>query len=569
MIKKQKDLSGENLGNYKIISKLGRGGMATVYKAHELSLNRIVALKVLSDQLSENPEFIKRFQREAQAAAALNHPNIVQIYFIGEEEGTHYFSMEYLKGKSLAEITKEEGSISYEKAIPIIIQVAKALREAHRIGLIHRDIKPSNIMIDSSENVKVTDFGIAYVMQAETKLTKEGSIIGTPEYLSPEQCEAKPVDGRSDIYSLGVTFYEILTGKTPYKADTPVSMLMKIVKGNFIPINEVKPDVPKAVQKIVEKMMNTKVEERYQNIDELLDSLNEIDRESIPSLVEHTKQIHEPSKKKESHALKNFFIAAIVIIAIIGGGYATWYFLNKDKNKDTTSPQPLTNTEQTQPATTDETKTTEDTAKTETVNESTEVNQTQTTTEDITSDETSSEPSGKEATTKSVTSSSAKDTDTSSTADPGLTTPKKEKKAVAVSKPKPPSNSVVVTTIGDEDKADIITSYVQATLSRKEFLVMDSPSLMNKDIKDIARFHLIVSSKHLASTTLRYYGNATQQYTVSITMKVVLPKNGKIIAGPFYRTVKYTAINAEENLREAVEKLTLEMQSNLKQKVKL
>jgi serine/threonine-protein kinase len=279
MIVKEQDLTGKNLSNYKILDKLGKGGMATVYKAHELSLNRVVALKVLSPRLSEDTEFIKRFQREAQAAAKLNHSNIVQIYAIGEEKGIHYFAMEYIKGKTLAQIKNEEGILTAARAIPIIRQVAEALGEAHKVGLVHRDIKPSNIMIDASGRAKVTDFGIAFVAEAKTKLTREGSIIGTPEYLSPEQCEGKPLDGRSDIYSLGVTLYEMLSGKTPYEADTPVSMLMKIVQGNFLPLDQVNPNVPLPVQKMVEKMMQTDTQKRYTNVDELLESLQEVEKE--------------------------------------------------------------------------------------------------------------------------------------------------------------------------------------------------------------------------------------------------------------------------------------------------
>ncbi|MCP4220355.1 MAG: protein kinase [bacterium] len=279
MIVKEPDLTGKELSNYKIISRLGKGGMATVYKAHELSLNRMVALKVLSHRLSEDTQFIKRFQREAQAAAKLNHPHIMQVYAIGEEDGIHYFAMEYIKGETLSDIVKEHKTMTPDRSVPLMMQVAEGLHVAHEAGLIHRDIKPSNIMLDPAGKAKVTDFGIAYVMSAETKLTTEGSIIGTPEYLSPEQCNGKPVDARSDIYSLGVTFYEILTGKTPYEADTPVSMLMKIVKGTFPPLSEVAPGLPESIRNIVEKMMDTDPNNRYADMRELGDALGEAAQE--------------------------------------------------------------------------------------------------------------------------------------------------------------------------------------------------------------------------------------------------------------------------------------------------
>jgi serine/threonine-protein kinase len=333
MTNKDSDLIGKTIGNYKIISKLGSGGMAVVYKAHELSLNRIVALKVLSSHLSENNEFIKRFEREARAAAKLNHPNIIQIYAIGEEEGIHFFSMEYVKGKTLAEIIEEEKKLTYDKAIPIIIQTAEALSEAHKHGIVHRDMKPSNIMVNNNGTVKVTDFGIAYVSQ-ETKLTKSGSIIGTPEYLSPEQCEAKTIDNRSDIYSLGVTFYELLSGKTPYKADTPVSMLLEIVKGNFPPLNEVNPDIPEFIQKIVEKMMQTKPEDRFNNANELIESLKKHMEKSISTKdfekEKHIERLYEPEKRK-NRGLK-FAGVFIVILMICAGAFFALKYFKKDKN---------------------------------------------------------------------------------------------------------------------------------------------------------------------------------------------------------------------------------------------
>ncbi len=365
MIIKELNLIGQQLANYKVIDKLGSGGMATVFKAHELSLNRMVALKVLSPQLSEDTGFIKRFQREAQAAAKLNHPNIVQVYAIGSDQGVHFFAMEYVKGQSLAEIKKEKGKLPPARAASIIRQVSEALAEAHGAGLVHRDIKPSNIMIDANGKPKVTDFGIAFVSEAKTKLTRDGSIIGTPEYLSPEQCEGKTVDGRSDLYSLGVTLYELLSGKTPYEADTPVSMLMKIVKGEFQPLGEVNPDVPQPLLDIVEKMMKTDPDERYGSMTEVADLLKQYGQPqtgnlSAPSAaaavpgpvtgpetlaeeadtptqtvepveaVEAVEQHYEPAKKKGP--LVGLMIALTVVL-LMGGIFAAKVFIFDKQDK--------------------------------------------------------------------------------------------------------------------------------------------------------------------------------------------------------------------------------------------
>ncbi len=542
MTSKDLDLIGKTIGNYKIISKLGSGGMAIVYKAHELSLNRIVALKVLSSHLSENNEFIKRFEREARAAAKLNHPNIIQIYAIGEEEGIHFFSMEYVKGKTLAEIIEKEKRLIYDKAIPIIIQTAEALSEAHKHGIVHRDMKPSNIMVNDNGTVKVTDFGIAYVSQ-ETKLTKSGSIIGTPEYLSPEQCEAKTIDNRSDIYSLGVTIYELLSGKTPYKADTPVSMLMEIVKGNFPPLNEVNPDVPEFIQKIVEKMMQTKPEDRFNNANELIESLKKHIEKSISTKdfekEKHIERLYEPEKRKN----RGLRVAGILIlILIIGAGtfFALKYF-KKEKNItiETTSAQESSVSSSIKKE-----------AKSLELSQNNEENIEEKTdkikdnSENINSNE-----SNKEV----VKSGDSLGSNTNVKSILKQTKPLKHKKKIRAITP--PSNSVVITAIGDDNKTDLISSITHEILSNNNFHIIDRPSVENKKLSEVARFHLVIAENYLGSTTLSYYGSTSELQSYSITIKVISTKNNSIIAGPFNEIAKFTSLNIKENLTKVIKKL--------------
>ena len=195
----------ENIGHYSIVSELGRGGMGVVYKAHEESLNRFVALKVLGKHLSEDESFVERFKREAQSAAALNHPNIVQVYAIDEIDGQHYFAMEYVQGTSIQEMIKSQGPLDPVAAGRLILQAASGLGTAHGHGIVHRDIKPANLMVDERGLVKITDFGLALLAAGTTRLTSTGMFMGTPGYLSPEQCLDHEVDQRTDIYSLGVT----------------------------------------------------------------------------------------------------------------------------------------------------------------------------------------------------------------------------------------------------------------------------------------------------------------------------------------------------------------------------
>ncbi len=223
---------GQTIGAYQIVEELGRGGMAVVYKAFQPSLNRYVALKVLPDYFQHDPEFVARFKQEAQAAAQLSHPNIVVIYDVGEEAGVHYIAMEYLEGGSLHDRLDQAAAQGWtynpQEALSVVEQVGSALDYAHSRGLIHRDIKPANILFDAGGRPKVTDFGIARAADT-ARLTRTGVLLGTPEYMSPEQASGGQIDQRSDLYALGVMAYEMLTGRVPFQSDTPHATLHAVV----------------------------------------------------------------------------------------------------------------------------------------------------------------------------------------------------------------------------------------------------------------------------------------------------------------------------------------------------
>ncbi len=253
----------KRIGHYTIVSELGRGGMGVVYKAHEESLNRFVALKVLGQHLSEDESYVERFKREAQSAAALNHPNIVQVYSIDEFEGRHCFAMEYVQGTSIQQMIKRQGPMDPAIAARLILQAAAGLGAAHANGIIHRDIKPANLMVDERGLVKIADFGLALLAAGATRLTATGMFMGTPGYLSPEQCLDQDVDKRADIYSLGVTFYEMLTGATPFKADSPLALLRQIIDVEPRDVGELRPEVPEDLRTILRKMMAKDREQRY------------------------------------------------------------------------------------------------------------------------------------------------------------------------------------------------------------------------------------------------------------------------------------------------------------------
>ena len=220
-------LEGRLLGNrYEIIEQIGNGGMATVYKAKCHVLNRYVAVKVLRDEFTTDEEFIKRFNTEAQAVASLTHPNIVSVYDVGHEGNLYYIVMELIKGRTLKEIIVSEGALAWKWCVNVAIQIASALETAHKNNIIHRDIKPHNIIITEDGMAKVTDFGIAKAVSNST-ITAFGTTMGSVHYFSPEHAKGGITDAKSDLYSLGVVMYEMLTGKLPFDADTPVSVALK------------------------------------------------------------------------------------------------------------------------------------------------------------------------------------------------------------------------------------------------------------------------------------------------------------------------------------------------------
>jgi serine/threonine protein kinase len=264
----------QRLGAYRVESLLGEGGMGRVYRALDEALNRPVAVKTLLPTLAANPEFVARFKREAQSAAALNHPNITQIYTIGQEGSIPFFAMELIRGRSLDSLVRQQGALDAQLAASYILQAAEGLRHAARKNLIHRDIKPSNLMLTEEGIVKITDFGLAKVARSDTQLTATGEVLGSPGYISPEQAQGGSLDMRSDIYSLGATFYHLVVGKTPFAATTAVAMIIKHLNEPLRPPCAVNPAVPFKLSAAIQKMMAKRPQDRFQDYDALLDELH-------------------------------------------------------------------------------------------------------------------------------------------------------------------------------------------------------------------------------------------------------------------------------------------------------
>jgi serine/threonine protein kinase/HAMP domain-containing protein len=267
----------EKIGRFKVVEEVGKGGMAVVYKAFDPNINRPLAIKVLLEERCGDKEYRSRFLAEAKAAGLLSHPNIVTIYDIGEVKDRPYIAMELLEGESLDEYMKSASSRSMRDDLAIGIQLAKALDYAHSKGIIHRDIKPSNIIrLKGSNNIKITDFGIAHVEDPErTRQTQMGEVLGTPQYMSPEQALGRQVDARSDLYSVGILLYQLLTGKKPYKGGTIATLLLQITTTEPTPIDQLVPGIPRSVKLIVERLLKKDPDKRFQSGGELADALTE------------------------------------------------------------------------------------------------------------------------------------------------------------------------------------------------------------------------------------------------------------------------------------------------------
>lgn len=255
---------GQMLGPYRIINQIGRGGMATVYKAYQPSVDRYVAIKVLPSQLAESREFATRFQQEARIIAKLEHPHILPVFDYGESEGVAYFVMRYLEAGTLRDRMEAGRPLPLNEIDKLFSQLANALSYAHSHGIVHRDLKPANALIDSHGNVFLTDFGIAKLLEsASPRLTQTDAIMGTPAYISPEQAQGQTVDQRSDIYSLGIILYEMVTGSVPFTAETPLAVLFKHISDPLPPPSLVRPDVPPAIEQVILKALAKDPKDRF------------------------------------------------------------------------------------------------------------------------------------------------------------------------------------------------------------------------------------------------------------------------------------------------------------------
>lgn len=341
------------LGRYEIIEKIGEGGMAVVYKAKDRLLNRYVAIKILRPEFTRDEQFIENFRRESQAAAGLSHPNIVNVYDVGREGNINFIVMELVDGKPLSQLIEEKGKLDYKEAINITKQVASALSLAHKNQIIHRDVKPHNILITSQGTAKLADFGIARAVSQSSIQRNDDKIMGSVHYFSPEQARGAYVDERSDIYSLGIVLYEMLTGKVPFDGDSPITIALMHIND---PVPKVQ-GIPPQLEKIIEKATDKYQSNRYKTADEMIEDLDNIEfitkvmggsapktasadvseEETDGDLKKADERESHINTRKKSSKTKIFIIVAAVIVAVaglVGIGFATGLFSGGDDEID-------------------------------------------------------------------------------------------------------------------------------------------------------------------------------------------------------------------------------------------
>lgn len=332
-------LIGEKFGPYEITAKVGEGGMAEVYKGYQQSLNRYVAIKILRKELAQDSNFVERFRREALAVAELNHPNILHVYDAGAAKGVYYIVMAYVEGGNLKDVILR-GAMAPEAAADIAAQLADALDHAHRQGLVHRDVKPTNILMTREGRPLLTDFGIAKALHESQGLTQTGTSIGTPEYMAPEQIQGQSVDGRTDIYALGIVLYEMLAGWTPFTATTPVATLYKQVNDAPPPLRQANISIPPWLDGIVMKCLAKIPQDRFQRASDFAAALRQrrvIDTPTTPAPVPTPQPAPTaPARPKRRGRMVPLLILAILVLLL--GIAAVMVFMFSGNGTDTPPP---------------------------------------------------------------------------------------------------------------------------------------------------------------------------------------------------------------------------------------
>ena len=574
---------GKKFGDFEIREELGRGGMGQVFKAHQISLDRDVAIKILPGSLSEVEEFRERFDVEAKAVASLVHENIMQMYSKGvTDDGIHYFAMEYVDGEDLADKMKRGVTFSEAEATEIAIQVCRGLEAAWRKNIIHRDIKPSNIMIAQNGVVKIADFGLAKSLDATKKLTQTNMYMGTVAYTSPEQGEGKPLDHRTDIYSLGIVYYQLLTGSVPFRGETPSSVIYKHVYEAPPPPRAINPSISPQAEAVVLKAIAKKPDDRFQNVVEFRDALESLKKTQPgkePGLEKQAAVLAVPQEgipRAERGATMPrgnrapVLIIAAVVIVLIGGSmlyaskYGYWGLFPK-----AAPPAP------------------QEGRKSETAPQSAAVNVT---------------PSSPEAGSLKPGPSGSADGNAARTRETQRALPPvSTKKEGALARSASPSGTaptgtgtspgdqsrpskrslmpvVLVVTLGEANVSDIIESVIGRKLQERSFPLsaigeihelsdrygkhkIPLNALNQHGIKADVLVYVTVTT--MSAGPLQFYGRTMDQYASTISIKVIDAATRKAIGSSLTKTVNYTTLNMQDNVEEATEEMVSDLPRRL------
>jgi predicted Ser/Thr protein kinase len=574
---------GKRFGDFEIKEEIGKGGMGQVYKARQISLDRDVAIKILPSNLSEVEEFRERFDVEAKAVASLMHENILQMYSKGvTDDGIHYFAMELVDGEDLADKIKRGVTFSEAEAIEISIQVCRGLEAAWKKGIIHRDIKPSNIMVAKNGNVKIADFGLAKSLDATKKLTQTNMYMGTVAYTSPEQGEGKPLDHRTDIYSLGIVLYQLLTGSVPFKAETPSSVIFKHVYEAPPSPRTIKPGVSPQAEAVVLKAIAKRPEDRFQNAVEFRDALEEVKKAQPGKKGEAAKQaavvVPQPSSSgtaasSERKAGSNvpFLIAVVLIILLLGGSalYAQKYggyralfskvfpFALQEENKGETASQAGGQMGGPPPREAGA-------PKVETAPPSGG----------------DSLPGREFANVPPPAAVGKERTIARDNVAPGAAPAETRTAPLEQSRPAGRSQvpAVLVVTSGESNISDIVESVIGRKLQERSFPISPGGDIQalsdrygrhkiplkafdQRPLKADVLIYVTVSTMNAAP--LEFYGRSMEQHASTISLKVIDAATKKVIASPRAKTVHYTTLNMQDNIEEATEELVSDLPRRL------
>jgi len=308
---------------YEILQVLGQGGMGAVYKALDREVNRTVALKVIRPDLAGNSSIIDRFKQELVLSHQVTHKNVVRIYDIGEADGVKFITMEYIEGKDLRTLIQEKKTFPQDEAVETMVQICRALEATHGVGVIHRDLKPQNIMCDNQGRVVVMDFGLARSLESNDGMTQTGAVVGTMEYMSPEQGLGKKLDERSDLYATGLIFYELLTGKMPYKADSALASLLKRTQERAVPVSDHDSRIPRSLSNIVAKCLEPNVEHRYQRVIEIIADLEAWQGKSAAASLQF------PAVRPWGQTLPWRWIGAVVAVLVLASVGTIFYMRSR------------------------------------------------------------------------------------------------------------------------------------------------------------------------------------------------------------------------------------------------